>query len=264
MRWDKAVKDLNQEIKEGEEMRTEELVKQLKELTQEREIDRQSVTSDRSNPENEEKLDEDSMAEEREEQGKSQPDQMQLRPREKSKLQTPLVIGGPRARYIPWKSLDLEGLVKSLPSLHEGAAKWIREFEDETQGKRLAIRDLKAIMARMLGAAETVRLLREAGNRGLDRVDETIVDRVEFDPYRNDLWQVLRATFPSRPDLNRLQGEQVGETEHLMVYYQKMKRKWQMETDSDLDADYLHTTMFTKVLLDGKKGLHCTIHHIPF
>lgn len=61
----------------------------------------------------------------------------------------------------------------------------------------------------------------------------------------------MRREFPLRPDLNHLQGEQVGDAEYPMVYYQRMKRTRQMETDSDPDADYLHTTMFRKVLLDG-------------
>lgn len=43
----------------------------------------------------------------------------------------------------------------------------------------------------------------------------------------------------------------MGETEHPMEYYQKIKRKWILETDNTPDRDHLHTTMFRKVLLEG-------------
>lgn len=36
-----------------------------------------------------------------------------------------------------------------------------------------------------------------------------------------------------------------------MVYYQRIKRRWQMETNSNPDRDPLHTTMFRRVLLEG-------------
>lgn len=42
-------------------------------------------------------------------------------------------------------------------------------------------------------------------------------DGMKFDPYCNDLWEILRVTFPSSPDLNQLQGEQIGEGDHPLV-----------------------------------------------
>lgn len=61
----------------------------------------------------------------------------------------------------------------------------------------------------------------------------------------------MQDAFPSRPGLNRLQGEKVGETEHPMVYHQKMKKMWVLEMDSNPDKEPLHTTMFRKVLMEG-------------
>lgn len=74
--------------------------------------------------------------------------------------QYPLIIEGGRIKYTPWQNQDLEGLVKELPSMHTGAAKWIREFEDKTQGKKLALGDLKAILARTLGTGDSKTSLR--------------------------------------------------------------------------------------------------------
>lgn len=36
-----------------------------------------------------------------------------------------------------------------------------------------------------------------------------------------------------------------------MVYKKRIKKKWQMETDSNPDTDPLHTSLFRKVLVDG-------------
>lgn len=109
--------------------------------------------------------------------------------------------------------------------MHASATKWIREFKDKTQGKKLAVGDTKAVLARVLGAVETIWLIREAGEGHLEYVEETRQDGAGFDPFRNSLWKVLRQAYPSRPDLNCLQGEQVGETEHPMVYYQKINKE---------------------------------------
>lgn len=81
-------------------------------------------------------------------------------------LQCPIVIDEARAKYIPWQTMDLEGLLRELPSLQEGASKWIREFEDKTQAKRLAIGDLKAVLARSLGSMVFVTCLVQSGNKG--------------------------------------------------------------------------------------------------
>lgn len=43
----------------------------------------------------------------------------------------------------------------------------------------------------------------------------------------------------------------MGETEHPVLYYQRIKRKWQLETDSNPNGDALHTIMFRKVLMEG-------------
>ncbi|MGL5036159.1 MAG: hypothetical protein ACRC6F_00130, partial [Aeromonas sp.] len=56
--------------------------------------------------------------------------------------QFPILIKGAQAQYVPWASQDLDGLVARLPSLDEGAGKWIRLLEEETTGKLLALGDI--------------------------------------------------------------------------------------------------------------------------
>ena len=41
----------------------------------------------------------------------------------------PILIKGDQVQYVPWGSLDLEGLIHKLPNINDGAAKWIRTFE---------------------------------------------------------------------------------------------------------------------------------------
>ncbi|KAI2645824.1 Soluble guanylate cyclase gcy-37 [Labeo rohita] len=49
---------------------------------------------------------------------------------------------------------DLEGLVTRLPDVHEEAGKWIRVFEEETMGKLLAVGDIKALLAKIIGGSK--------------------------------------------------------------------------------------------------------------
>ena len=43
-----------------------------------------------------------------------------------------ILIKGDQAQFVPWGSLDLEGLINKLPNINDGAAKWIRTFEEYT------------------------------------------------------------------------------------------------------------------------------------
>ncbi|XP_055358512.1 paternally-expressed gene 3 protein-like [Betta splendens] len=56
----------------------------------------------------------------------------------------PLLAKGANLQYVPWPTMDLEGLVQRLPCLHDGAGKWIAAFEEETIATILAMGDLKA------------------------------------------------------------------------------------------------------------------------
>lgn len=45
-------------------------------------------------------------------------------------------------------------MVAHIPDLHDGAGKCIRTFEKQTMGKLLAVGDLKALLAREVGAVK--------------------------------------------------------------------------------------------------------------
>jgi len=67
--------------------------------------------------------------------------------------QYPILVKGKQVHYVPWGSQDLEGLASRLPNIHSGASKWIRMFEEAMTGKLLAVGDLKALLARVIGLA---------------------------------------------------------------------------------------------------------------
>lgn len=85
----------------------------------------------------------------------------------------------------------------------------------KTQGKRLAVGELKAVLARPLGAAETMILLQAAlrEEEPHAQIDFSNVAADGWGFYRicNTMWGLLRMTFLWQPDLNRLQGEEIGE-----------------------------------------------------
>ena len=79
-------------------------------------------------------------------------------------IQYPILIKGKQSRFIPWQTPDFAGLTSRLPDMHEGARKWIKVFEEETMGKILGIRDIKAVWARTMGIPAMENILRLSGN----------------------------------------------------------------------------------------------------
>lgn len=73
--------------------------------------------------------------------------------------QLPVLIKGTQGQYVPWATQDLEGLIARLPDVHEGAGKWIQTSEEETIGKLLAVGDIKAILAKILGGTKLEEIL---------------------------------------------------------------------------------------------------------
>ncbi len=163
--------------------------------------------------------------------------------------QLPILIKGAQGQYVPWASQDLEGLVTRLPDIHEGAGKWIKVFKEETMGKLLAVGDIKALLAKIMGGAKMEEIL-QASN--LDRaVDSHYMDGTVFDAFRSAVWQALRAEYPIRLDPKSLKGEQLGETENPTTYVQRQLKKWKQETENNPEGDPLMSTLFRNAVIDA-------------
>ncbi|KAI2647267.1 Glutamate--tRNA ligase [Labeo rohita] len=100
---------------------------------------------------------------------------------EQPRTECPILIKQGHAQYIPWASQDLDTLVSRLPDIHEGAGKWIRTFEEETTGKLLALGDIKALLAKCLGASKMNDVLKQSGL--LQAVDRPQAGGVSFDKH---------------------------------------------------------------------------------
>ncbi|XP_026080498.1 uncharacterized protein LOC113057344 isoform X2 [Carassius auratus] len=126
--------------------------------------------------------------------------------------QLPILIKGEQGQYVPWASQDLEGLVTRLPDIHEGAGKFIKVFEEETMGKLLAVGDVKALLAKILGGTKMDEiLLTTTLNRA---VNSHNMDGIVFDAFRPAVWQALRAEYPIRLNPKSLKGEGIGDLEN--------------------------------------------------
>ncbi len=60
----------------------------------------------------------------------------------------PLLVEGTQLKYVSWGGRAVETLKSKLPSLRDGANRWIASFEDETVGDMIAVGDIKVFCLR--------------------------------------------------------------------------------------------------------------------
>jgi hypothetical protein len=166
-----------------------------------------------------------------------------------AKYECPILIKQGHAQYIPWAGQDLDSLVSRLPDIHEGAGKWIRTVEEETTGKLLALGDIKALLAKCLGASKMNDILKQSGL--LHAVDRPEADGISFDKHRHDIWRVLRAEYPMQTDPSCLKGEPMGEAENPTTYIQKQLRRWKEELERDPEQDRVLTALFRTAIVEA-------------
>lgn len=176
----------------------------------------------------------------------SRGEEKSLRPLTK---QLPILIKGAQGNYVPWASQDLQGLVNRLPDIHEGAGKFIRILEEELAGKLIAVGDIKALLAKIVGGAKTDQILQDANlHRAVNSYD---MDGIVFDAYRPAVWRVLRTEYETRIDPKALKGEELGDTENPLTYVQRQLKRWKQETEGDPEGDPLMTTLFRNAIVDA-------------
>ncbi len=168
---------------------------------------------------------------------------------EAPRFECPILIKQGYAQYIPWAGQDLDTLVSRLPDIHEGAGKWIRTFEEETVGKLLALGDIKALLAKCLGASKMNDILKQSSL--LQAVDRPQEDGISFDKHRHNIWMTLRAEYPMQTDPGFLKGEPMEETENPITYIQKQLRRWKEELERDPEKDKLLTALFRTAIVEA-------------
>ncbi len=168
---------------------------------------------------------------------------------EAPRVECPILIKQGYAQYIPWAGQDLDTLVSHLPDIHEGAGKWIRTFEEETAGKLLALGDIKALLAKCLGASKMNDILKQSSL--LQAVDRPQADGISFDKHQRDIWSTLRAEYPMQTDPGFLKGEPMEETENPITYIQKQLRRWKEELERDPEQDKVLTALFRTAIVEA-------------
>lgn len=205
--------------------------------------------------------------------------QHDLRDREKIKkpirfpdgAMCPILVKGTNINYVPWQMLDLNGLLARLPNIHEGATRWIRAFEEQTTGLMLAMGDIKAILARVMGTTAMNNMLNEGD---LCFATDPDNDGVTFNPYRNRVWELLRKQYPTNVDPSVLKGEGIAEGENPAAYVERQLKRWHEETESDPNENAVMRTLFRSALmaalpervkerLEKTVGIH-SMSHIMF
>ncbi|XP_036071017.1 uncharacterized protein LOC118599606 isoform X1 [Oryzias melastigma] len=193
-------------------------------------------------------------AERKQKKGREEPYDLRYRPnihppdRYTDPGQFPILIKGTQAHYIPWQSVDLTGLVARLPDLHDGAAKWIRVFEEETVGKMLAIGDIKAVLAQILGVPTMENIIHKTGYVWMK---SHMADGTVFNAYRATMWQALREEFPNKIDRKARKGEPLMDNVNPIAYINKQMKRWKQETEEEPERSPLLMTLFRESIIEA-------------
>jgi hypothetical protein len=86
----------------------------------------------------------------------------------------------------------------------------------------MAVGDLKALLARVLGLSKMESVLR---NGGLDIMDG-MYDGTTLDRYRVAMWNTLRMEFPTHIDHKNMRGLPINDTENPASYLQAQVDRW--------------------------------------
>ncbi|KAK3522526.1 hypothetical protein QTP86_018664, partial [Hemibagrus guttatus] len=164
--------------------------------------------------------------------------------------QFPVIIKGNDVAYVPWSFLDLTGLIGRLPSICEGAQKWITRFEEQTMGQMLALGDIKAILSQSLGKAKMIEIFQNVNLK--KEAEGQIYDPRSFGPHRNSIWHSLRDSYPTRADPGRVEKIKMEEDESVAEFVLKLQKAWREEMGGAWDETAASQTLFRMMV---KKAL---------
>ncbi|XP_046870728.1 uncharacterized protein LOC124463065 [Hypomesus transpacificus] len=178
----------------------------------------------------------------------------------------PLVVkgAGQNPMYVPWSFMDMIGLAGRLPTLTDGANKWITALEESTAGVTLALGDIKALLMHTAGKQITEEIFQGAQLPIV--VSGNQVDGVGFGGHRNQVWAELRKHYPEKMDPSKLEGEMLKDDECPSKFLHVFQRRWRDETGSAWNTNNTTQRLFMLMVkkamplevqkcLDGVVGL---------
>ena len=110
----------------------------------------------------------------------------------------------------------------------------------------MAVGDLKALLARVLGLSKMESVLR---NGGLDIMDG-MYDGTTLDCYRVAMWTTLRMEFPTHIDHKNMRGLPINDTENPASYLQAQVDRWRLETNEDPEIHPVFSVMFRNSVIE--------------
>ncbi|KAK0155327.1 hypothetical protein N1851_002336 [Merluccius polli] len=129
---------------------------------------------------------------------------------------------------------------KKIAEKREGEIKY-------TVGRLMAVGDLKALLARVLGITKMESVLRSAG---LDQLLDGANDGTTFDVYRVATWATLKREFPIHMDHKNMRGTPIGDTENPASFLHAQVDRWRMETEEDPETHPVFSVMFRNSVIE--------------
>ncbi|KAM8858537.1 uncharacterized protein AB9W97_019055 isoform 1-T4 [Spinachia spinachia] len=120
--------------------------------------------------------------------------------------------------FVPWSHRDMETMEKELPPLGEGANPWILHFETQTTADKLALGDVRALIARLEGTVNLEALEVRAKTTNLN-------DKDPFDEVRGAFCKAMLDTLEMKP------GEEIFQ------YVRRAETEWRMATGERHNKD---------------------------
>ncbi len=147
----------------------------------------------------------------------------------------PLLVEGTQLKYVPWGGRDVETLKSKLPSLRDGANKWIASFEDETVGDMIAVGDIKVLLSKVLTKQEMEDILEDAGMK--DAVGCEDYNGQSLNTYPAELWGTLRDRFPTKISKNRQLTKPLTSEDNFDQWINEQVQHWRNMTNENVTFD---------------------------
>ncbi len=122
-----------------------------------------------------------------------------------------------------------------LPSLRDGANRWIATFEDETVGDMIAVGDIKVLLTKVLTRQEMKDILEDAGMK--DAVGCEDYTGQTLNTYRAELWGTLRDKFPTKMSKNRQLTKPLTTEDNFDQWITEQVQHWRHMTNENVTFD---------------------------
>ncbi|XP_063067986.1 uncharacterized protein LOC134459557 [Engraulis encrasicolus] len=164
-----------------------------------------------------------------------------------AEIMAPLVIKNNRINYEPWKHSDCESCMNKLPVLEDGAGMWISQFEKEMINIHVTLGDVKYLLNKTIGYADTDAVFKAAGLG--DIMSHSAKDCYNLNHFRSKIWEELRKKYPTR-----CTGDFIGkmkDDDNPAVFISKAAQEYKIRMDREPDSAPADRMMFRKAIMNA-------------